>query len=220
MTSKPSLDLASISDYVFDNSVRDDPLLRALREETAQDDMARMQISAEQGQLMALLVKLTGAKRIIEVGTFTGYSSLCMARALPEDGELICCDLSEQWTNIAKRYWQQAQVAQKIKLVLAPAQQTLQTLIDDQQQNQFDLAFIDADKESYDAYYEQCLQLLRSNGVILLDNMLWSGRVADPEFDDEDTLAIRRLNQKLLEDQRVDVSLLTVADGISLIRKR
>ncbi|MGB3622435.1 methyltransferase domain-containing protein [Ketobacter sp. MCCC 1A13808] len=220
MTSKPSLDLASISDYVFDNSVRDDPLLRALREETAQDDMARMQISAEQGQLMALLVKLTGAKRIIEVGTFTGYSSLCMARALPEDGELICCDLSEQWTNIAKRYWQQAQVAQKIKLVLAPAQQTLQTLIDDQQQNQFDLAFIDADKESYDTYYEQCLQLLRSNGVILLDNMLWSGRVADPEFDDEDTLAIRRLNQKLLEDQRVDVSLLTVADGISLIRKR
>ncbi len=220
MSNKPTLDLEFISDYVFEHSVRDDALLQALREETAQDDMARMQISAEQGQFMALLVKLIGAKRIVEVGTFTGYSSLCMARALPDDGELICCDLSEQWTNVAKRYWQQAGVQQKIKLVLAPAQDTLQSLLNDQQQGQFDLAFIDADKESYDDYYEKCLQLLRPNGLILLDNMLWSGRVADPEFTDEDTVAIRQLNQKLKNDQRVDISLLTIADGISMIRKK
>ena len=220
MSNKPTLNLEFISDYVFEHSVRDDALLQALREETAQDDMARMQISAEQGQFMALLVKLIGAKRIIEVGTFTGYSSLCMARALPDDGELICCDLSEQWTNVAKRYWQQAGVQRKIKLVLAPARDTLQSLLDDQQQGQFDLAFIDADKESYDDYYEQCLQLLRPNGLILLDNMLWSGRVADPESTDEDTVAIRQLNQKLKTDQRVDISLLTIADGISMIRKK
>lgn len=220
MSNKPTLNLEFISDYVFEHSVRDDDLLKALRKETAQDEMARMQISAEQGQFMALLVKLTDAKRIIEVGTFTGYSSLCMARALPEEGELICCDLSEQWTNIAKRYWQQAGVAEKIKLVLAPAAQTLQTLLDQQQQEQFDLAFIDADKENYDQYYEQCLQLLKPNGLILLDNMLWSGRVADPEYNDADTAALRELNQKLKTDQRVDLSLLTIADGISMLRKR
>lgn len=220
MTAKPTLDLPSLFDYVFEQSIRDDALLQSLRRETEDTGMARMQIAADQGQLMALLVKLIGATRIIEVGTFTGYSSLCMARALPDNGEIICCDLSEEWTQIAQRYWQQAGVENRISLKLAPAVETLDALLNDQQQDQFDLAFIDADKENYDAYYERCLQLIRPNGLILLDNMLWSGRVADESVQDEDTLAIRALNSKLKDDGRVDLSLLTVADGITVLRKR
>lgn len=220
MSNKPTLDLMAIHHYVFENSVRDDELLKALREETAQDEMARMQIAPEQGQFMALLVNLIGARRIIEVGTFTGYSSLCMARALPEDGEMICCDLDPTWTDIAQRYWQKGKVDHKIRLVLAPALETLKSLLDEGQHNRFDLAFIDADKENYDHYFECCLQLVRPNGLILLDNMLWSGRVADPAVNDADTTALRALNSKLKQDDRIELSLLTLADGLTLARKR
>ena len=202
------------------NGCTDDDLLQALRDETAQDEMARMQIAPEQGQFIALLVKLIGARRIIEVGTFTGYSSLCMARALPEDGDMICCDVDRNWTSIAQRYWQQAKVDHKIKLVLAPAMDTLNNLLNEGQYDQFDLAFIDADKENYDQYFEACLQLIRPNGLILLDNMLWSGRVADPAVNDPDTNALRALNAKLKTDDRIDLSLLTLADGLSIARKR
>lgn len=220
MSNKPTLDLMTVHEYLFENSVRDDDLLQALRDETAQDEMARMQIAPEQGQFMALLVKLIGARRIIEVGTFTGYSSLCMARALPEDGDMICCDVDRNWTSIAQRYWQQAKVDHKIKLVLAPAMDTLNNLLNEGQYDQFDLAFIDADKENYDQYFEACLQLIRPNGLILLDNMLWSGRVADPAVNDPDTNALRALNAKLKTDDRIDLSLLTLADGLSIARKR
>ncbi|MCK5791156.1 MAG: class I SAM-dependent methyltransferase [Ketobacter sp.] len=220
MSNKPTLDLMALHDYVVEHSVRDDSVLKDLRNETAEDEMARMQIAPEQGQFMALLVKLMSAKRIIEVGTFTGYSSLCMARALPDDGEMICCDIDEHWTRIAQRYWQRDGVENKIKLVLAPALDTLQQLVKDGRSNEFDLAFIDADKENYEHYFEYCLELIRPNGVILLDNTLWSGRVADNSVDDVDTNAIRALNRKLKEDARIDLSLLTVADGLTLARKR
>ncbi len=220
MSNSSTLDLPSIYDYLLENSLREDELLFELRKVTAEDPMARMQIAPEQGQFMALLVNLLSAKRIIEVGTFTGYSALCMARALPEDGELICCDVSTAWTTIAKDFWQRAKVDHKIQLHIAPANKTLENLIQTGRSGQFDMAFIDADKENYDQYYEQCLQLLRPNGLILLDNMLWSGRVADDQFQDEDTVAIRALNCKVRDDERVEISLLPVADGITLARKR
>lgn len=220
MSNSSTLDLKSLYGYLLQHSLRDDPLLQALREETARDPMARMQIAPEQGQFMALLVQLIGARRIIEIGTFTGYSSLCMARALPDDGYLLCCDIDDTWTSIARRYWQQAGVSHKIDLQLAPASETLLAQLDRQQQGTFDLAFIDADKENYDTYYEHCLQLIRPNGLILFDNMLWSGRVADPAVQDADTQALRAMNRKLHQDQRVDISLLPMADGITLARKR
>ena len=179
-----------------------------------------MQIAPEQGQFMALLVKLISAKRIIEVGTFTGYSALCLAKAMGAQGKLICCDINSDWTTMAQRYWQQAGVQRQIDLRIAPASETLQQLIQQGQSGQFDMAFIDADKENYDRYYEQCLQLIRPEGLILLDNVLWSGRVAEPTFQDADTVAIRQLNQKLKQDERVDISLLPMADGITIARKR
>lgn len=220
MSNDSTLDLKSLYGYLLENSLRDDPLLKQLREETARDPLARMQIAPEQGQFMALLVKLIGARNLIEVGTFTGYSSLCMARALPEDGYLLCCDIDENWTRIARRYWQQAGVADKIDLQLAPAADTLQARINAGDHDRFDLAFIDADKENYGRYYEQCLQLIRPNGLIIFDNMLWSGRVADPQVNDDDTRALRDMNRFLLQDERVDISLLPMADGITLVRKR
>ena len=220
MSNTSTLDLKSLYGYLLENSLRDDELLHELREETARDPMARMQIAPEQGQLMALLVNLIGARNIIEVGTFTGYSSLCMARALPENGYLLCCDIAEHWTNIARRYWDKANVAHKIELQLAPATETLQAQLEAGREGHFDMAFIDADKENYRHYYELCLQLLRPNGLILFDNMLWSGRVADAQFNDEDTVALREMNQMLLNDARVDISLLPMADGITLVRKR
>lgn len=220
MSNSSTLDLPSLYDYLLSHSLRDDNLLKELRDVTAQDPMARMQIAPEQGQFMALMVKLLGAKRLIEVGTFTGYSALCMARALPEDGELICCDIDTNWTNTAQTFWQRAKVDHKISLRIAPATETLQKLIDDGESGQFQLAFIDADKENYDHYYEQCLQLLQPNGLILLDNMLWSGRVADQEYQDADTVALRALNSKMKTDDRVDISLLPMADGIMMARKR
>ncbi len=210
----------ALNDYLLDVSLREHPLLRALREETAALPMAQMQIAPEQGQFMAWLARLGGFRRCIEVGVFTGYSSLALALALPEDGRLLACDVSEEWTAVARRYWAQAGVEAKIELCLAPAAQTLQQRLDDGQAGQYDFAFIDADKQAYAEYFELCLQLLRPGGVIAVDNTLWSGRVADPSDTEPSTRALRAFNLKLKDDDRIDLSLLPLADGLSLCRKR
>ncbi len=206
--------------YLRSVSVREPEVLEQLRAETAQHPMAVMQISPEQGQLMALLVQLLGAKKTLEVGVFTGYSSLVVALALPEDGKVIACDKSEEYTEVARRYWQTAGVADKIDLRIAPATETLAQLIDAGETGTFDFAFIDADKSGYDQYYEQCLQLVRTGGLIVIDNVLWSGRVADPDTTDNRTKKIQALNQKIYDDARVDISLVPIADGLTLARKR
>lgn len=220
MSNRTDLDLKTLYPYLFENSVREDSLLKKLREETAKDEMARMQIAPEQGQFMALLLQLMGAKKIVEVGTFTGYSSLAMAYAIPDDGKIVCCDISEKWTSIAKRYWQEAKQDHKLELRLAPALDTLQELITEYGEESFDAAFIDADKENYDDYYETCLQLMRPGGLVMLDNVLWSGRVIDESVQDVDTQALRALNKKLKSDERIDLSMLPVADGLTLARKK
>ena len=207
-------------DYLKSVSLREPLILKQLRKETSQQPLATMQISPEQGQLMRLLVQLIGAKNILEVGVFTGYSALSMAMTLPDDGKIIACDVSEEWTAIARRYWKEARLDQKIDLRLAPAADTLKTLVDEGREGQFDMAFIDADKESYDTYYELCLKLLRPGGLILIDNTLWEGKVANPDIVDVDTNSIQALNLKLLKDERVDISLLPVGDGLTLVRKR
>lgn len=208
-------------DYLLDNSLREADILRQLREETAKlGRIKQMQISPEQGQFMALLAELTGAQRLLEVGTFTGYSALACALAMPPDAEIIACDVSEEWTNIAKRYWQEAGVSEKITLKLGPAAQTLKGLLDAGKANTFDLMFIDADKSGYDTYYELGLKLVRPGGLILIDNVLWGGDVADPAVKDEDTEAIRALNKKLATDNRIGLSMLPVGDGLSLARRR
>ncbi len=199
---------------------RETPVQRRLRAETAGMPHGGMQIGADQGALLALLAKLVGARRALEIGTFTGYSALAVASALPPDGKLICCDVSEEWTGVARRYWQEAGVAERIELRLAPASDTLAALLRQGGADTFDLAFIDANKASYDAYYEACLKLVRPGGAIALDNMLWSGKVADPAVHDEDTDALRALNAKIRDDTRVDACLLTVGDGVMLARKR
>lgn len=206
--------------YLLANSLREPEVLRRLREETLAMPEANMQIAPEQGQLMALLVRLMGAKRILEIGTFTGYSALVMALALPADGRLIACDVSAEWTAIARRYWQEAGVAGRIELRLAPALVTLDRLIGDGAAGSFDLAFIDADKENYRAYYERALTLLRAGGLILIDNTLWGGSVADPARDDAETRAIRALNAALHHDERIDLALVPIGDGLTLARKR
>jgi len=206
--------------YLVAHSLRDSEVKRRLREETAPLARAGMQIAPEQGQLMGLLVELTGARRIVEVGTFTGYSALCMAEAMPADGELICCDLSEEWTGIARRFWREAGVEDRIDLRLAPALETLDGLLAEGREGRFDMAFVDADKSNYGHYFERCLRLLRPGGLMLLDNTLWGGKVADPEQQDADTLAIRALNDLLVEDARVNLSLLPIGDGLTLARKR
>lgn len=178
-----------------------------------------MQIGADQGRLLGLLVHLLGAKNCLEVGTFTGYSALAVAMALPPDGKLICCDVSDEWTSIGRKHWADAGVQGKIDLRLAPASETLQSLLDEGMGGTFDFAFIDADKANYDNYYELCLRLLRPGGMIALDNMLWDGKVADPDVHDEDTDALRALNLKVRDDDRVECVLLTVGDGIMLARK-
>jgi predicted O-methyltransferase YrrM len=219
MTNKTITMTDKLYEYVVRHSLRESELLKRLREETAKDSMAIMQIAPEQGQFMALLVQLLGARKAIEIGVFTGYSSLCVALALPQDGKLIACDVSEEWTNVAQRYWQEAGVAQKIELRLAPALETLDKLLAEGQAGTFDFAFIDADKTGYDDYYERTLQLLRPGGLIVLDNMLRDGRVADAPQCDEATLTIHKLNQKLHHDSRIALSLLPVADGLSLALK-
>lgn len=207
-------------EYLRAVSLREPDVLRRLREETAALAESNMQIAPEQGQLMALLVQLLAARKTLEVGVFTGYSSLAVALALPAGGRVVACDVSEEWTRIARRYWQEAGVAEKIDLRLAPALDTLDGLLRDGQAGTFDFAFIDADKSNYDAYYERALELVRAGGLIAIDNVLWSGRVADPAAGDEDTAAIRALNRKLLGDGRVALSLVPVADGLTLALKR
>lgn len=206
--------------YLLEVSLRETPLLKRLREETAALPVARWQIAPEQGQFMALLVKLTGARRLLEIGTFTGYSALCMAEAMPADGLLICCDIDAQYTDVARRYWRQAGVAERIELRLAPALETLTALERAGQSESFDLIFVDADKANYLAYLEHALMLLRPGGLLLFDNTLWSGRVLEANPDSADTRAIQVLNRRLKNDQRLDLSLLPLGDGLTLCRKR
>ncbi len=205
--------------YLIDNSLREPEILRQLREEIKIHPYRNMQIAPEQGQFMALLVKLMGAKKTLEIGVFTGYSSLSVALALPPDGKIIACDISEEFTAIAKRYWQKAGVDHKIDLRIAPALSTLNNLLDSGEQESFDLAFIDADKVNYYEYYEMALKLLRPGGLILIDNVLWNGRVVDENVQDENTIAIRNFNAKLHQDQRINLSLVPIADGLTLAWK-
>ena len=209
----------ALAAYYNKIAVRESPLLARLRQETARLPMARMQIAAEEGQLLSLLVKLIGARRCVEVGVFTGYSSLVTALALPEDGSLLACDVSEEWTAIARRYWDEAGVSSRVQLRLAPALQTLEAELARGAAGIFDFAFIDADKTHYIAYYECCLKLLRAGGLIAVDNTLWSGRVADAAVQDADTQAIRAFNQHVAEDRRVNFCLVPIADGVTLARK-
>jgi predicted O-methyltransferase YrrM len=210
----------SLYEYLLSVSLREPPLLLQLREETASLPTRSMQISPEQGQFMALLLRLMGASRCLEVGVYTGYSSLVTALALPDDGRIVACDVSEEWTSIARRYWRTAGVDHKIDLRLAPALETLDALIAAGHAGRFDVAFIDADKESYLAYYERALLLLRTGGLVVVDNTLWSGRVADPECADADTVALRHFNECLHRDERIELSLVPVGDGLTLARKR
>ena len=206
--------------YITQHTLREADVLRRLREETANHPEAKMQIAPEQGQFMALLVQMLAAERTLEVGVFTGYSSTAVALALPPSGKLVACDVSEEYTSVARRYWKEAGVDQKIELHIAPAVETLDRLLRENRQGTFDFAFIDADKEQYDAYYERCLALLRPGGVVALDNMLAGGRVADVGRDDPATVAIRQMNDKLQADERVSISLVPIADGLSLALKR
>ncbi|MFN6463976.1 MAG: class I SAM-dependent methyltransferase [Nostoc sp. DedVER02] len=218
---KQSLGLDNqLYNYLLSVSLREPEILLKLRQETASHPRSTMQISPEQGQFMRLLVQLIGAKKTLEVGVFTGYSSLSVALALPEDGKIIAADVSEEFTAIARRYWQQAGVAHKIDLRLAPGLETLDALLASGEAETFDFAFIDADKENYDGYYERSLQLIRPGGLIAIDNVLWSGKVADPQNQDESTQSIRALNEKLHHDERVTLSLVPIADGLTLAIKR
>ena len=210
----------ALHDYLLSVSLRETDVQRQLREDTARLPEAGMQLSPEQGQFLQLLVRLTGARRCLEIGTFTGYSALAVALALRDDGFITACDVSETWTDMAWRYWQAAGVAHKIFLRLAPARETLDALLEQDQAGLYDFAFIDADKEGYLDYYERALRLLRTGGLIAVDNTLWSGRPADPAVTDADTAAIRAFNRRLHADTRVDLSVLPVGDGLTLARKR
>jgi caffeoyl-CoA O-methyltransferase len=210
----------ALYEYLLSVSLREPELLARLRQETARQEMARMQISPEQGQFMFLLLRLIGARRCLEIGVFTGYSSLVTALALPEDGRIVACDVSEEWTAVARRYWREAGVEPKIDLRIAPALETLDRLMEAGEAGRFDFAFLDADKESYLSYYERMLKLLRPGGLLAVDNVLWSGRVADPEVSDPDTTALRHFNEVLHRDERIDLSLVPIGDGLTLARKR
>ena len=210
----------ALYEYLLSVSLREPDVLCRLREETAKMHQHNMQISPEQGQFMALLVELTGARKCLEVGTFTGYSTLSLALALPEDGQIVACDISEEFTSRAKPYWQKAGVAGKIDLRLGPALETLDALIADGESGAFDFAFIDADKVNYQGYFQRALDLIRRGGLILVDNVLWSGAVVDPARDDEDTEAIRAFNQVCADDPRISLSLVPIGDGLTLARKR
>ncbi|MEY3331920.1 MAG: class I SAM-dependent methyltransferase [Cuspidothrix sp.] len=209
----------NLYDYLLSVSLREPITLTQLRQETSQLPMSRMQISPEQGQFMALLVKLMGAKKTLEIGVFTGYSSLVVALALPADGKIVACDVSEEYTSIARRYWQQAGVADKIDLHIAPALETLDSLLAAGEAGTFDFAFIDADKGNYENYYERSLELIRPGGLIAIDNVLWSSKVADLEIQDNQTNKIRAFNRKLHQDSRITLSLVPIADGLTLAIK-
>ena len=207
-------------EYLLDHSLREPSIMTALREATAELPEAIMQIAPDQAQFMSLLIKMLGAKYALEIGTFTGYSALAVALALPDDGKLVCCDINREWTDIGRHHWQLAGVDHKIDLRLAPAMKTLKTLLADKDPINFDFVFIDADKENYLHYYEYSLRLLRIGGLIAIDNTLWSGDVIDAEKKDVDTVAIREFNRFIHQDERVDISLLPIADGLTLARKR
>ena len=209
-----------LNHYVSEISLRETDVLKKLRVYTSSLQESNMQIAPEQGQYMALLARLIGAKNYIEVGVFTGYSTLAVALALPQDGSIIACDVSEEWTSIAQMFWREANVMDKIDLRLAPAADTLKSLVSDGRINTFDLAFIDADKSSYSEYFELCLQLIRPGGLILIDNVLWNGDVVNPEDQSRDTVAIREFNRNLHMDERVELSVLPLADGLTLALKR
>ena len=206
--------------YLVATSLREPDVLRRLREETAKLEKAHMQISPEQGQFMALLVEIIGARRILEIGTFTGYSALSMALAMPEDGKLVACDLDEEWTRTARRYWDEAGVGERVELRLGPAADTLTELVGEGRAGTFDMVFIDADKKGLDGYWERALELLRPGGLVAVDNTLWHGKVADPAVDDDATRAIRSFNVKARDDERVSMSLIPIGDGVTLARKR
>jgi predicted O-methyltransferase YrrM len=206
--------------YLVEHGVREPDILRRLREETADLPQHDMQIAPEQGALMALLVGLIGARRCIELGTFTGYSSLAVALALPADGEIVCCDVSEEWTSVARRYWSEAGVADRVDLRLGPALETLDDLIAGGASGTFDFAFIDASKQEYPDYHERILRLLRQGGLAVYDNVFWDGDVLDESKTDPDTIGVRRLNDRLLADERVSISMIPVADGLTLVQKR
>ena len=206
--------------YIVKVGTREPEVLARLRDETAAIPQHGMQIAPEEGAFLAMLVELTGARRCIEVGTFTGYSSTAVALALPEDGLLVCCDVSEEWTAVARRYWDRAGVAEKIDLRIAPAADTLDELLADGEQAAYDFAFVDADKTGYDGYYERLLRLVRPGGLIAFDNTLWGGKVLEQDARDLDTRAIQALNAKLADDERVTLCLLPLADGVTLARRR
>jgi len=211
---------AEIRAYIQSVSLRETLLLGRLRAQTAKLPMGGMQISPEQGQLMALLARLIGARLYVEVGTFTGYSALSVVQAMPADGRAICCDVSEEWTTIARQFWKEAGIAERIDLRLAPAVETLDSLLADGSEGKVDLAFVDADKTGYAAYVDRLARLLRPNGLLLIDNVLWGGKVADPAVTTADTIALRELNLRLKDDPRFDISMLPVGDGLTLARKR
>ncbi len=205
--------------YMLNTWSRETTVMRELRDETAKLEMSAMQISPDQGQFMAFLVKMLDAKHILEIGTFTGYSALAMALATRDEALITCCDVSEEWTNVAKKYWHKAGVENKIDLRLAPALETLNQLLLTAKAS-YDFAFIDADKANYDNYYAACSQLVRPGGLIAIDNVFWGGSVADDSIQDEDTLAIRALNKKLQTDERIDLSIIPIGDGLTLVRKK
>ncbi len=217
---KSSITAEPVARYVVEKIVRDSELEGRLRQETRKMSSGGMISSSDVGALLAILVQSVSGKKALEIGTFTGYTALKMASALPADGRLICCDTSADWTNIGRKYWDEADVASKIELKIAPALQTLNALIANGEQATFDFAFIDADKMGYDAYYEACLKLLRPGGLVVLDNMLWDGDVADLQVQDETTKALRHLNEKISNDSRVSSVLMTVGDGLMLARKK
>jgi predicted O-methyltransferase YrrM len=210
----------AVERYVTEVISRETPLQKRLSEETAADPMARMQIGPDQAAFLAMLVRITGARRAIEIGTFYGYSALAVASALPDDGTLIACDVNQEWTSVGRRYWKEAGVDRKIDLRLAPAVETLNILLREGAADGFDFAFIDADKENYDLYYEACLKLVRPGGLIALDNMLWHGSTAGPPSEDPETRILQQLNLKIRDDARVDACLVTIGDGVMLARRR
>jgi predicted O-methyltransferase YrrM len=209
----------AVYNYMLSVSLRESQSLQRLREETAKNPMSVLQITPDQGQLLAWLVKVQGARRILEIGTFTGYSAMCMAEAMSEGGILVTCDVSVEWTEIAKNHWREAGLKEKIDLRLGPAVESMQAMLENESEPLFDLVFIDADKGNYCNYYELSMQLLRPGGLILIDNTLWKGRVADLSVQDEDTCAIRALNTLVFDDDRVDISVNPVGDGLTLLRK-
>ena len=220
MSNKTLFLTEKIYGYLRSLSLREAEILSRLREETARLPMSQMQISPEQGQFMALLIKLINASRTIEIGVFTGYSSLCVALALPASGKLVACDINSEWTAVARRYWKEAGVEGKVDLHLAPAIETLDRLLASGQAGTFDFVFIDADKEKYDGYYERALSLMRPGGLMAIDNVFWSGRVADPRVEDRGTECIRRLNEKVHRDRRVEMSMIPIGDGLTLVMKK